>query len=152
MEHTYFTMTDSDWGIDIHTPKHIPSGSCFASNKGFLKSTFCSSPTCGVWRQSLKAVLSWLHSFIDRKLRLVVWCFLTSGNETTDWFATDLLSLCAPFLQVLAEVEWKTWRLFLMSLWFVLGTPLATLLTSFIGSALTRSLWITQWRRNTCCF
>lgn len=58
MKHTYFAMTDSDQGTDIHIHKHTQSGLCFASDEGFLKSSFCGSPVCGVWRQSLNNMLS----------------------------------------------------------------------------------------------
>lgn len=43
---------------DAPTHKHTQSGSCFASEKGFLENSSCSSPTCAVWKLSLEVMLS----------------------------------------------------------------------------------------------
>lgn len=69
MKHTYFAMTDHDECTDIHIHKHTRPDSCSALDKGFLKSSFCSSLICAVWRQSLKVVLSsrYVVSFLSRK-------------------------------------------------------------------------------------
>lgn len=48
----------SGQGTDAPAHKHAPSGSCFASEKGFLENNFCSSPTRAVWKLSLKVMLS----------------------------------------------------------------------------------------------
>lgn len=128
--------------------------------RGFLKVVFAAPPYVVFGGSRWTLCFPLITLFLPRKETKIGCLMFLCFGEWEDRLIC-YRSLCAAFL---AGIDWNGRENMVTlphtqygdsssySLWFVLGIPLATLLTSFVGSALTKSLWIAWWRKNSWCF